>query len=80
MKNLIQKCLKVKEIDLAITPFLKMILEKIIYSIKDYHIRDKSIKEIAYYDTLLVKSYIDVIYLESLLIRLYYIIYQNGSL
>jgi len=80
VKKIKDVCLKVKEIDLNITNFLKMILERIIYSIKDYHIRDKSIKEIAYYDTLLVKSYIDVIYLESLLIRLYYIIYQNGSL
>ena len=73
-------CLKVKEIDLNITHFLKMILERIIHSNQKNHIRNTSINEIAYYDTLIVKSYIDVIYLESLLIRLYYIIYQNGSL
>jgi len=80
IKKIKEICLKIKEINLAITPFLKMIIERIIQSNEDYDIRKKSIKEIAYYDTLLVKSYIDVIYLESLLIRLYYIIYQNGSL
>ena len=80
IKKIKEVCLKIKEIDLSITSFLKMILERIIHTNKEYHIKNKSIKEIAYYDTLFVKSYIDVIYLESLLIRLYYIIYHDGSL
>lgn len=71
LKKIKQFSLKIKEINIDITEFLKLILDEIIKRYSENIIK-KCIKEISNYEYLIQKSYIDVIYLESLFIRLYY--------
>lgn len=71
LKKIKQFSLKIKEINIDITEFLKLILDEIIKKYS-FNIIKKCIKDISHHEYLIQKSYIDVIYLESLFIRLYY--------
>ena len=80
LKDIKELCLKIKEINLEIIPLLKSVVNRIISNNYGSHKTMNSIKEISSYEHLLQKSYRNIIYLESLFIRLYYIIYENGLL
>jgi len=73
IKDIKEYSLKIKEIDLDITLFLKDFLNNLIKKY-DSSVINRCIKEISNYQYLLQKSYIDIIYLESLFIRIYNII------
>tara|TARA_B100000683_G_scaffold88961_1_gene87774 strand:- start:117 stop:887 length:771 start_codon:yes stop_codon:yes gene_type:complete len=71
LKKIKQFSLKLKEIDIDITEFLKYILDEIMKKYS-FNIIKKCIKDISHYEYLIQKSYTDIIYLESLFIRIYY--------
>ena len=71
LKKIKQFSLKLKEIDIDITEFLKYILDEIKKKYS-FNIIKKCIKDISHYEYLIQKSYTDIIYLESLFIRIYY--------
>ena len=71
LKKIKQYSLKLKEIDIDITEFLKSVLDEIIKKYS-FNIIKKCIKDISHHEYLIQKSYTDIIYLESLFIRIYY--------